>query len=144
MIWTCWMQRWLWLDQICYNDRHKKGQRDRHSFNGLFSSTTWVSWQQKVWILMKQETMRWQWRQLDHMQIISNSLQTDNHASTSSLNFLQAGCSSLPNQQCQGIITICNIETFHCWLDELLTSHKVAFDNLPNHTHHTFNWQTSF
>ena len=27
----------------------------------------------------------WQWHQLDHMQIIGTSLQTDNHASTSSL-----------------------------------------------------------
>jgi len=41
-----------------------------------------------VWILMKQEMMAWQWRQLDHMQIICTSLQTDNHASTSSVNFL--------------------------------------------------------
>jgi len=31
-----------------------------------------------------------QWHQLDHMQIINASLQTDNHASTSSLNFLHA------------------------------------------------------
>jgi len=38
--------------------------------------------------------MRWPWRQLDHMQIICTLLQTDSHASTSSLNFLQAGCSS--------------------------------------------------
>jgi len=36
--------------------------------------------------------MVWQWHQLDHMQIICTSLQTDNHASTSSLNVLQAGC----------------------------------------------------
>jgi len=38
--------------------------------------------------------MGWQWHQLDHMQIICILFQTDNHASTSSLNFLQAGCSS--------------------------------------------------
>ena len=31
--------------------------------------------------------MGWQWHQLNHMQIICTSLQTDNHASTSSLNF---------------------------------------------------------
>jgi len=31
--------------------------------------------------------MGWQWHQLDHVQIIRSSLQTDNHASTSSLNF---------------------------------------------------------
>jgi len=36
----------------------------------------------------------WQWHQLDHMHIICTSLQTDNHASTSSLNFLLAGGSS--------------------------------------------------
>jgi len=35
---------------------------------------------------MKQEMMGWQWHQLDHMQIIFISLQTDNHASTSSVN----------------------------------------------------------
>jgi len=37
---------------------------------------------------------RWQWNQLDHMQTVCTSLQTDNHINTSSLNFLQAGCSS--------------------------------------------------
>jgi len=36
---------------------------------------------------MKQEMMGWQWHQLDHMQIICTSLQTDDHASNSSLNF---------------------------------------------------------
>jgi len=39
------------------------------------------------WILMKQQTMRWQWHQLDHMQIICTLLQTDNHTSTSSFSF---------------------------------------------------------
>jgi len=38
--------------------------------------------------------MGWQWHQLDHMQIICTSLQTDNHASTSPLNFTQARCPS--------------------------------------------------
>jgi len=38
--------------------------------------------------------MAWQWHQLDHMQIICTSLQTDNHASTPPLNLLQAGCPS--------------------------------------------------
>jgi len=35
----------------------------------------------------------WQWHQLGHMQVCT-SLQTDNHASTPSLSFLQAGCPS--------------------------------------------------
>jgi len=35
----------------------------------------------------------WQWHQLGHMQICI-SLQTNNHASTPPLSFLQAGCPS--------------------------------------------------
>ena len=56
----------------------------------FFPRSTWVSRHQKgkpFWILMKQEMMGWQWHQLDHMQVICTSLQTDNHASTSPLSF---------------------------------------------------------
>jgi len=35
----------------------------------------------------------WQWHQLGHMQVCT-SLETDNHASTPPLSFLQAGCPS--------------------------------------------------
>jgi len=35
----------------------------------------------------------WQWHQLDHIQVCT-SLQTDNHASTPPISFLQAGCPS--------------------------------------------------
>jgi len=59
-----------------------------HPFNGLFSRTTSVTRHHKgkpFWILLEQEVMGWQCHQLDHMQIICTSLQTDNHASTSSL-----------------------------------------------------------
>jgi len=35
----------------------------------------------------------WQWHQLGHMQVCT-SLQTDNHARTPPLSFLQAGCPS--------------------------------------------------
>jgi len=35
----------------------------------------------------------WQWNQLGHVQVCI-SLQTDNHASTPQLSFLQAGCLS--------------------------------------------------
>jgi len=35
----------------------------------------------------------WQWHLLDHMQVCT-SLQSDNHASTPPLSFLQAGCPS--------------------------------------------------
>ena len=44
------------------------------------------------WILLKQES-EWQWNPLGHMQVCT-SLQTDNHASTPPLSFLQAGCPS--------------------------------------------------
>jgi len=40
------------------------------------------------WILMNQEMMGYQWHQLDHKKKFSASLQTENHASTSTLNFL--------------------------------------------------------
>jgi len=46
---------------------------------------------------MKQEMTGWQWHQLDHMQIICTSLQADNHASTSSLNFYRLD--ALPDTQ---------------------------------------------
>jgi len=40
----------------------------------------------------------WQWQQLDHMQTICTSLQTDNHTNTSSLNSMLF---LTPNQQHQ-------------------------------------------
>jgi len=40
-----------------------------------------------ILVLREQEMMGWQWHQLDHMEIICTSLQTDNHASTSPLSF---------------------------------------------------------
>jgi len=61
-----------------------------HPFNGLAPRTTWLSRHQKgepFWILLQQEMMGWQWHQLDCMQIVCTSLQTDNHASTSPLSF---------------------------------------------------------
>ena len=56
-------------------------QTDRHPFNGHFSRILWVNRYQKVkpiWILMKHDTMEWQWHQIDHMQMICTSLETDN------------------------------------------------------------------
>jgi len=73
-----------------------------HPFNGLFSRTTWVSRHQKgepFWILLEQKMMGWQWHQLDRMQIICASLQTDNHASSSPLSFYMMPFLP-PNQQC--------------------------------------------
>jgi len=54
------------------------------------------------WILLEQEMIGWQWHQLDYIQIICTTLQTDNHASTSPLNFFTGRMPFLlPNQQHQ-------------------------------------------
>ena len=67
-----------------------------HPFNGPFSETTRVSRYQKGKTNLDFSEARdseWQWHQLGHMQVCI-SLQTDNHASTPLLSFLQAGCPS--------------------------------------------------
>ena len=67
-----------------------------HTFNGPLSGTTQVSRYQKGKTNLDFTEARdsaWQWHQLGHMQICT-SLQTNNHASTPPLSFLQAGCSS--------------------------------------------------
>ena len=55
----------------------------------MLHSALSLAWHQKgkpFWILLKEKMMGWQWHQLDHMQTHTTH-QTDNHASTSSLNF---------------------------------------------------------
>jgi len=98
-----WLMIYIWHDtkQLILEtlnpanlEETKPNTTHTHTFNGLFSRTTWVSRHQKgkpFWILLKQEIMGWQWHQLDHMQMICTALQTDNHPS---LNFSRAGCSS--------------------------------------------------
>jgi len=64
-----------------------------YPFTGLFSGTTWVSQYQKGKTNLDFTEARdseWQWHHLGHMQV-RTSLQTDNHASTPPLSFLQAG-----------------------------------------------------
>ena len=63
------------------------------SFNGLFSRTTWVGRYQKdkpFWIFWSRDDGV----AADHMQVTCTSLQTENHASISSLKFLPAECPS--------------------------------------------------
>ena len=65
-------------------------------FNDPFSGTTRVSRYQKGKTNLDFTEARdseWQWHRLGHMQVCA-SLQTDNHASTSPLSFLQTGCPS--------------------------------------------------
>jgi len=67
-----------------------------HLFNGPFSGTTHVSQYQKDKSNLDFTGARdseWRWPQLGHMQVCI-LLQTDNHASTPPLCFIQAGCPS--------------------------------------------------
>ena len=67
-----------------------------HPFNSPLSRTTRVSRYQKGKTNLDFTEARdseWQWNPLGHMQVCT-SLQTDNHASTPPLSFLQAGCPS--------------------------------------------------
>jgi len=50
---------------------------------------------------MKREMMGWQWHELDHIQIICTSRQTNSHAVTSSLIFTVQMLFLTPNQQRQ-------------------------------------------
>ena len=72
------------------------GHTHTHPFNGPLSGTTQVSRYQKGKTNLDFTEARdseWQWHQLRHMQVCT-SLQTDNHANTPPLGFLQAGCPS--------------------------------------------------
>jgi len=62
--------------------------------------------------------MGWQWHQLDHMQIICTSLQTDNHASTSLLNRLP---------QAAGF----NVSTTVCLCVNTTTPTQLLYDLFP-------------
>jgi len=72
----------------------RQGYYYYNHLNGLFSRTTWVSRYQKGKTnqgFTGARDSEWQWHQLGHMQVCT-SLQTDKHASTPPLCFLQAGC----------------------------------------------------
>ena len=67
-----------------------------HPFNDPLSRITRVSRYQKDQTdldFTEARDSEWQWHQLGHMQV-STPLQTDNHASTPPLSFLQARCPS--------------------------------------------------
>ena len=71
--------------------------RYTHPFSGPLSGTTRVSQYQKDKTNLDFTEARdseWQWHQLGQMLQVCTSLQTDNHASTPPLRFLQARCPS--------------------------------------------------
>jgi len=71
----------------------------------------------------------WQWHQLGHMQVCP-SLQTDNHASTSPLSILQAGCPSChPTNSIKALkakVDLCNGRKTRWWLVGWLVSLNAA------------------
>jgi len=86
------------MDIICLALFRHNAEHNTHTFNGPFSRTT----QGGAGTSQKGKTNQdfteardseWQWHQLGHTQVCTY-LQTVNHASTSPLSFLQAGCPS--------------------------------------------------
>ena len=62
----------------------------------------------------------WQWHQLDHMQVCT-SLQSDNHASTPPLSFLQARCPSCcPTNSVKALKAYKSTEGMHQKLNEII------------------------
>jgi len=98
-----------------------------HPFNGPFSGTTHVSRYQNGKTNLDFTEARdsdWQWHQLGHMQVCT-SLQTDNHASTPPLSFLQAGCPSCrPTNSIKALKAQINKKHFHNNSNELQWVHK--------------------
>ena len=82
----------------------------KHPFNGPLSGTTRVSRYQKGKTNLDFTEARhseWQWHQQEHMQVCT-SLQTDNHANTPPLSFLQAGCPSCrPTNSVKALKALC-------------------------------------
>jgi len=100
------------------------------TFNGLFSRTTWVRRHQKgkpFWILLEQEVTRWQLYQLNHMQIICTSLQTEPRQYLTT-QFLQVGCPSCRatnRVKALKAFDMCNVMTTHLtiWQATVINDH---------------------
>ena len=80
-----------------YKCIHKQVAIHKHPFKGPFSRTNRASRYQKSKTNLDFTEARdseWQWNQLPRNMQVCTALQTDNHASTPPLSFLQAGCPS--------------------------------------------------
>jgi len=64
----------------------------------------------------------WQWHQLGHMRVCT-SIQTDNHASTPPLSFLQAGCPSCHPTNSVKALKACKYAS-----PALLTATKIVYE----------------
>jgi len=94
--------------QQCYPHCLCTTHTHTHPFNGPPSGTTRVSRYQKGKTNLDFTGARdseWQWNPLGHMQVCTLH-QTDNHASTPPLSFLQAGCPSCHPTKCQSTVSV--------------------------------------
>ena len=112
-----------------------------HPFNGPLSRTTRVGQYHKGKTSLHFTEARdseWQWHQLGHMQVCT-SLQTDNHASTPLLSFLQAGCPSCrPTNSIKALKAISGLYLRHNSIYVTVPSlcNRRMFINLPQYTLH--------
>ena len=100
-----------------------------HPFNGPFSGSTQVSRYQKGKTNLDFTEARdseWHWHQLGHMQV-STSLQTDNHASTPPLSFLQAGC---PSCRPTNSIKALNIQSTMLNMEDMMSKTSISLTDV--------------
>jgi len=112
-----------------------------HTLNGIFSRTTCINQYQKGKTSLDLHEARndgiwgWQWRQLDHMQAIFTSLQTDSHANISSFNFLRAGCSSWrPANSVKALKAQCASFVAWWWWYHCRNGHWESLSDMDCHT----------
>ena len=117
-------------------------ERERDPLNGPLSRTTRVSRYQKGKTNLdftEAIDSDWQWHQLGHMQVCT-SLQTDNHASTPPLSFLQARCpsccqtNSIKALKAIDIYEICKY--IYMIVPECTSSHFLSTHNTASYQHY--------
>ena len=107
-----------------------------HLFNSPLSGSTWVSRYQKGKTNLDFTEARdseWQRHQLGHMQVCT-SLQTDNHASTPPLSFLQVRCP--PCRPTNSVKALKALSVHTCQLFWCITSIISSIPNLPLNSLH--------
>ena len=111
-----------------------------HLFNGPLSGTTWMSQYQngKTNVdFIEARDSEWQWHQLGHMQVCT-SLQTDNHACTPPLSFLQAGCPSCRPTNSVKALKALSLKSVH-W--QYYYTHTSGLKCKNSHYSHAYVWQ---
>ena len=115
------------LEYILHARTHARTHTHTHTFNGPLSGTTQVSQYQKGKTnldFIETRHSEWQRHQLGRMQVCT-SLQTDNHASTPPLSFLQAACPS-----CRPTNSITALEAIHLTITESLAAIRCSLTAL--------------